>query len=159
MNAPKTIDDLSVGQVFEHKRLVSKELIRRFAEATGYLNPIHLDETFAKKTVFKKLVAQGALTVAILFGTMGTQSPGVGTIPISQTLKFIKPVLVGDEILVRLKVLDLDRKRHRVNLETVCLNQKGEEVLSGQAWVLAPQNVTLKPKKEGGQHEKDSYSN
>jgi len=141
MDAPKTINDLTVGQVFEHKRLVSKNLIREFAGTTGYLNPIHLDEAFARKTVFKELVAQGALTVAILFGTMGTQSPGIGTIPLSQTLKFIKPVLAGDEITVRLKVLELDHERNRVSLETVCLNQRGEEVLSGEALVLAPKQL------------------
>ncbi len=138
MNAPKTIKDLAVDQVFQHTRLISKELIRNFAPTTGYLNPIHLDEEFAKKTVFGKLVAQGALTVAILFGTLGTQYPGVGTIPLSQTLKFVKPVIVGDELTIRLKVLGLDRDRNRVNLETVCLNQQGEEVLVGEAWVLAP---------------------
>jgi len=138
MNAPLTIEDLSVGQVFEHKRLVTKELIRNFAETTGYLNPIHLDEEFARKTVFKKLVAQGALTVAILFGTLGTKSPGVGTIPLSQSLKFSKPVLAGDELTIRLRVLDLEPARNRIRLETVCLNQAGETVLEGEALVLAP---------------------
>jgi 3-hydroxybutyryl-CoA dehydratase len=138
MDAPRTINDLAVGQVFQGTKLITKELIRNFAQTTGYLNPIHLDEEFARKTVFGKLVAQGALTVAILFGTMGTQYPGVGTIPLSQTLKFVKPVLVGDELTIRLKILGLDRDRNRVNLETVCFNQQGEEVLVGEAWVLAP---------------------
>ncbi len=129
---------MSVGDIFEHKRVVSKELIRKFAETTGYLNPIHLDEAYARKTVFKKLVAQGSLTVAILFGIMGTQSPGLGTIPISQNLKFNKPVLAGDELTVRLRVLRLEEARNRVHLETLCLNQGGETVLTGEAVVLAP---------------------
>lgn len=133
-----TINEMTVGQVFEHKRRVSRELIRDFAEATGYMNPIHLDEAFARKTVFKKIVAQGSLIVAILFGTMGTRFPGVGTIPISQTLRFVRPVLAGDEITIRLKVLNLDREKNRVTFETVCLNQKGEEILVGEALVLAP---------------------
>ena len=104
------------------------------------MNPIHLDEAFARKTVFKKIVAQGSLTVAILLGTMGTRSPGVGTIPVSQTLRFVRPVLAGDEITVRLKVLNLDCEKNRVTLETVCLNQKGEEVLVGEALVLVPRS-------------------
>jgi acyl dehydratase len=135
---PKTINELSVGDIFEHKRLVSKELIRRFAETTGYLNPIHLDEAYAKKTVFKKLVAQGSLTVAILLGTMGTQFPGLGTIPLSQSLRFVKPVLAGDKLTVRLRVLKLEVKRNRVHLETICLNGDGETVLAGEAVILAP---------------------
>lgn len=138
MEKPTTINEMSVGDIFEHKRIVTKELIRKFAVTTGYLNPIHLDEAFAQKTVFKKLVAQGSLTVAILFGIMGTQSPGVGTIPISQSLKFVKPVLAGDELTVRLRVLKLVPERNRVHLETICLNQHGEPVLIGEAVILAP---------------------
>jgi 3-hydroxybutyryl-CoA dehydratase len=135
----KTINEMSVGDTFEHKRLVSKELIRKFAGTTGYLNPIHLDEAFAKKTVFKKLVAQGSLTVAILFGTMGTQFPGLGTIPISQSLRFVKPVLAGDKLTVRLRVLKLEVERNRVHLETICLTGDGETVLVGEAVIIAPQ--------------------
>jgi 3-hydroxybutyryl-CoA dehydratase len=138
MEKPKTIRELSVGEVHQYTKPISKELIRNFAQTTGYLNPIHLDEEFAKKTVFGKLVGQGSLTVAILFGTFGTRFPGLGTIPLSQTLKFVKPVLADDEITVRLKVLSLDQERNRVTLETVYLNQRGEEVLKGEALVLAP---------------------
>lgn len=133
-----TINDLAVGEIFQSKRVVTKDLIKRFAEATGYLNPIHLDEDFAKKTVFGKLVGQGSLTTAILFGVLGTEWPGVGTIPVSQTLHFRRPVLADDELTVRLTVLELDAERNRARLETVCLNQKGDEVMTGEAVVLAP---------------------
>jgi acyl dehydratase len=138
MEKPKALRELHVGEVFQCTRPISKELIRNFAQTTGYLNPIHLDEEFASKTVFGKLVGQGSLTVAILFGTLGTLFPGVGTIPLSQTLKFVKPVLAGDEITIRLKVLSLDPAKNRVNLETVCCNQRGEEIMTGEALVLAP---------------------
>jgi acyl dehydratase len=138
MDKPKTIKDLYEGEVYSYSRSISKELIRNFAQTTGYLNPIHLDEVFAKKTVFGNLVGQGSLTVAILFGTLGTLFPGVGTIPLSQTLRFVKPVLADDEITIRLKVLSLDQERNRVNLETVCVNQRGEKLLTGEALVLAP---------------------
>jgi 3-hydroxybutyryl-CoA dehydratase len=138
MERPKTIRDLTVGEVYEFTRKITKELIKNFAETTGYLNPIHLDEDFAKKTVFGRVVGQGSLTVAILFGTFGTRFPGLGTIPISQTLKFLKPVLADDDITIRLKVLSLDAEKNRIVLETTCLNQKGDEVLKGEALVVAP---------------------
>lgn len=133
-----TIDRLKVGQIYESSATISEEMIEGFAQATGDHNPIHLNEDYAKGTIFKTRVAHGMLQAGILSGVLGTRFPGVGTIYLSQTLKFLKPVFIGDEITFRLRVLELIKEKSRVRLETVCINQRGETVLTGEALVMIP---------------------
>jgi len=62
--------------------------------------------------------------------------PGPGAIYLSQSLKFLKPVKAGDTITARVEVLEVIRERNRLRLQTTCTNQRGEEVLAGEAWVM-----------------------
>ena len=133
-----TIDKLKVGQIYKSSATISEEMIDRFAQATGDHNPIHLNEDYAKGTIFKTRVAHGMLQAGILSGVLGTRFPGLGTIYLSQTLKFLKPVFIGDEITFRLRVLELFKEKRRIRLETVCINQRGETVLTGEALVMIP---------------------
>ena len=96
MEKGATIDQLEVGQIHQSSVTITGEMIERFAQVTGDDNPIHLDEDFAKGTRFKSRVAHGMLVAGILSGVLGTGFPGVGTIYLSQTLKFLKPVFIGD---------------------------------------------------------------
>lgn len=100
-----TLDQMQIGQTYESRVTITEEMIECFAQATGDYNPIHLDEDYAKGTIFKTRVAHGMLQAGILSGILGTRFPGVGTIYLSQTLKFMKPVFIGDEIIFCLKVL------------------------------------------------------
>jgi len=138
MEKGMTIDQLKVGQTHESSVTITAEMIERFAEATGDHNPIHLDEEYAKGTIFKGRVAHGMLQAGILSGVLGTRFPGMGTVYLSQTLKFLNPVFIGDDITFRLRVLELFEEKNRVNLETVCTNQRAETVLTGEALVKLP---------------------
>ncbi|MBI4286904.1 MAG: MaoC family dehydratase [Chloroflexi bacterium] len=133
-----TLDLLSIGQEYESKTTITQEMIEDFARATGDNNPIHLNEEYAKGTIFKSRVAHGMLQAGIISGVLGTRFPGVGTIYLSQTLKFLKPVFIGDQLTIRLKVLELIKEKNRARLETVCINQKGETVVTGEAMVMPP---------------------
>jgi len=133
-----TIDRLEVGQIHESSFTITGEMIESFAEATGDHNPIHLDEEYARGTIFKTRVAHGMLQAGILSGVLGTRFPGVGTIYLSQSLKFLKPVFIGDRITFRLRVVELLREKNRARLETVCINQRGETILTGEALVMPP---------------------
>lgn len=132
------IDQLEVGQIHESSVTITEEMIERFAQATGDHNPIHLDEDYAKGTIFKTRVAHGMLQAGILSGVLGTRFPGVGTIYLAQTLKFLKPVFIGDEITFRLRVVELLKEKNRARMETVCINQRGETILTGEALVMPP---------------------
>ncbi|MBL7213840.1 MAG: MaoC family dehydratase [Desulfobacteraceae bacterium] len=131
-----TIKQLTVGQTYEQSFSVTAELIEDFARVTAENNPIHLDDKFARETIFGKRVAQGMLQAGLLSGVLGTHFPGMGTIYLSQTLKFIKPVFIDDEITLCLKVLEIIEKKNRVLLESIFTNQNGETVLTGEAMVM-----------------------
>ncbi|HLC23284.1 MAG TPA: MaoC family dehydratase [Dehalococcoidia bacterium] len=138
MNKGLTLDQLSMGQTHQSKCTVTQEMVEEFAKATGDHNPIHLDESYARGTVFRARVAHGMLLAGILSGVLGMQFPGVGTIYLSQSLKFVKPVFLGDEVTWHIKVVELLKERNRARLETVCANQRGETVLTGEALVMPP---------------------
>ena len=135
---PLTLKRLSVGQTYKRSFAITAELIESFARVTGDYNPIHLDEDYARQTIFEKRVAQGMLGAGLLSGVLGCQFPGTGTIYLSQTLKFLKPVFIGDEITLRLEILEIIKAKNRVRLETAFTNQKGEAVITGEALVMLP---------------------
>ena len=131
-------EHLDVGKTYETTITITEEMVQHFAHATGDYNPIHMDEAYARGTIFKKRVAHGMLHAGLISGIVGTRFPGAGTIYLAQTLRFLKPVFIGDEITYRLQVLEYRKERNRVRLETTCINQRGETVLAGEALVMPP---------------------
>ena len=134
----RTIDELVVGDVADLSRAVSEGDIAGFVDAVGDRNPIHSDSAFAATTSFRAPIAPGIWTAGLISGVIGTRLPGPGSIYETQELKFLRPVRMGDTITARIEVVEIVRERNRVRLKTTCVNQRGEEVLSGEAWVLPP---------------------
>jgi phosphate acetyltransferase len=132
----RTIAELQPGDFAELSRHVDLERIGEFVEAVGDYNPIHSDPQFASATSFQEPIAPGVFTAGLISAVIGTQLPGPGAIYLSQTLRFLRPVRPGDTITARVEVLEVIRDRNRVRLTTVCRNQRGEEVLAGEAWVM-----------------------
>src|SRR5205814_10537095 len=117
-------------------RRVETDDIASFIDAVGDLNPVHSDPAYAATTAFKEPIAPGIFTAGLISAVIGTQLPGPGAIYLTQSLKFVKPVRTGDTITARVEVIEVIRDRNRIRLSTLCTNQTGEEVLSGEAWVL-----------------------
>lgn len=134
----RPIDELSVGDSAEISRVVSEGDIAEFVDAVGDHNPVHSDQAFAATTPFREPIAPGIWTAGLISGVIGTRLPGPGSIYVTQDLQFLKPVRAGDTITARVSVLEILRERNRVRLLTLCVNQRGEEVLVGEAWVLPP---------------------
>jgi acyl dehydratase len=132
----RTIDELVVGEATEMTRAITAETIREFVDATGDDNPLHSDPAFAATTRFGQVIAPGILTGGLVSAVIGTRLPGPGTIYLSQTFRFLRPVMVGDVITARVEVTEILRERNRVCLRTVCRNQAGEPVIEGEAWVM-----------------------
>ena len=132
----KTIADLAPGDRAELTRVVEQDDIAAFVEAVGDYNPVHSDAAYAAGTPFKVPIAPGIYTAGLISAVIGTELPGPGAIYLSQSLKFVKPVRAGDTITARAEVIEVIRERNRIRLQTVCVNQHGEEVLSGEAWVM-----------------------
>jgi acyl dehydratase len=131
-----TIAEISAGDSAELVRRVETDDIASFIDAVGDLNPVHSDPAYAATTAFKEPIAPGIFTAGLISAVIGTQLPGPGAIYLTQSLKFVKPVRAGDTISARVTVLEVIRERNRVRLQTVCVNQRDEEVLSGEAWVM-----------------------
>jgi 3-hydroxybutyryl-CoA dehydratase len=130
-------EDLSVGQSAELTRVASAAAVERFAEVSGDDNPIHLDEAYAAGTSFGGRIAHGLLAGAYISAVLGTRLPGPGAIYLNQSLRFRRPVRLGDAVTARVTVTALDPARAQATLETVC-TVAGKVVVEGEAVVLAP---------------------
>jgi len=131
-----TIDAIAVGDSAQITRRVTDGDIASFVDAVGDYNPVHSDRAYAAETVFKEPIAPGIWTAGLVSAVIGTRLPGPGAIYLSQDLKFLKAVLFDDVITARVEVVEVMRERNRVRLKTVCTNQRGEEVLTGEALVM-----------------------
>lgn len=131
-----SISDLQIGQSVEKEFLVTEEMGQRFAELSNDYNPVHLNQEYAEKTVFKGKIAHGMLISSFISGVIGNDFPGGGSIYMSQDLKFVKPVRYGDTIKVCVEILEINIDKLRVTLQTDCFNQKDEKVISGTALVM-----------------------
>jgi acyl dehydratase len=131
-----TMEDLAVGDTAEVTYAVTTETIREFVTASGDDNPIHSDAAFAAETRFGRIIAPGMLTGSFVSSVIGTRLPGPGTIYLSQSFRFLRPVYVGDRVTARVEVVERVVDRNRIHLRTTCTNQKGELLLEGEAWVL-----------------------
>ncbi len=129
------INDFYVGQVYEVKRTVTSDMVQLFAEATGDKNPVHLDEDYAKSTIFGKRIAHGILSLGLISAVLGVEFPGAGTIYLMQNAKFKRPVYVGEEVTVKLTVKEIDEEKSRLLLSTEVVKEDGTLALEGEALV------------------------
>jgi 3-hydroxybutyryl-CoA dehydratase len=135
----KTIDQIKIGDSAQISNTITETVISDFAKATGDFNPIHLDQTYAEKTYFKGRIAHGVLSVGYISSVLGNLLPGPGGILLSQDVRFLAPVRIGDVITAKAEVIELNPGKNRVKFKTTCTNQKGEVVVDGTAWSLCPQ--------------------
>ena len=133
-----SIDELKVGDSAKISKTITETDIENFARATGDFNPIHLDQAYAEKTVFKERIAHGLLSVGLLSSILGNILPGHGTIYLSQEVRFLAPVRIGDTITARVEVIELIPEKNRAKFKTTCINQEGKEVVEGIAWGMPP---------------------
>ena len=140
---PHAFEDLFVGQNETYKRKVSASDVVGFAEISGDRNPIHLSEHFAAHTPFKSRIAHGLYTASLISAVLGTRLPGPGAVYLSQTLKFLAPVHIDDEVAVVVEVLELIPEKNRARLSCDC--SVGDKlVLHGEAVVMVPSRDQLK---------------
>ena len=130
-------EDLAVGQKASFGKTITEADIVLFAAVTGDTNPMHLNEEYARGSIFKERIAHGMLAAGLITKVMGTQLPGPGTIYMSQSLRFRAPVRIGDTVTAVVEITAMNEAKHRVTLRTVCL-VKGEPVLEGEALVAVP---------------------
>ncbi len=138
MTQGKSIEELKVGDSAQISKTISEIDIELFAKATGDFNPVHLDAVYAEKTMFKGRIAHGLLSVGFFSTLLGTILPGYGTIYLSQEVKFLAPVRIGDAVTAKVEVLELIPEKNRAKFKTTCTNQDGKLVVDGIAWTMPP---------------------
>lgn len=130
-------EDLTVGMTASIGRTVTEGDILMFAGVSGDTNPVHLDEEFAASTMFEGRIAHGMLSASYVSTVFGTRLPGPGCIYLSQSLRFKAPVRVGDTVVARVTVKELNPAKRRAVFYTVC-TVAGKVVLDGQAEIMVP---------------------
>mgnify|MGYP003576911611 CR=1 FL=1 len=131
---------INLGQTAEFSKTITEFDIYQFAGITGDLNPVHVNEEYAKGTRFGKRIAHGMLTSSFICTVLGTKLPGIGTIHISQSLDFKQAVYIGDTITVRLEIIEFLEKG-RIKILSQVYNQKDELVVDGFSVVKPPKQT------------------
>lgn len=131
-------EELKTGDKTSFSKTISETDIYLYAGITGDLNGAHVNSQYAAQSIFGERVAHGMLSAGLISTVLGTRLPGEGTIYLSQTLKFIAPVKIGDTVTATVEVLEKFEAKRRVRLSTVCENQRGQKVIEGEALVMCP---------------------
>jgi 3-hydroxybutyryl-CoA dehydratase len=131
------IDDLKPGMSESYSRTITERDIMQFGEVSGDTNPVHFDEDFAKRTIFKGRIAHGVLSSSYISTVLGMKMPGPGTIFISLLTRFKAPVRIGDTVTAVCTVREMVPEKRRVVFDCVC-TVKETVVVEGEAVVMTP---------------------
>jgi len=131
---------LAVGQRARRTKTVTAKDVELYAEITGDRNPLHFDASFAGRTRFKRLVAQGGITSGMLNALVAMDLPGPGTVFMNQSLRYLAPTYLGDTLTAEVEVLSLKPDKPVCQLRATITNQDGAVVLEGECWTY-----TLRP--------------
>ena len=134
-------DELEPGRSAAMSKTVTEADVVLFAVVTGDFNPAHLDQTYAERSRFGGRIAHGMPSAGFISACLAMRLPGPGTVYLSQSLRFLRPVRIGDTVTARVEVAELFPAKRRVRLLTACSNQEGEAVVEGEALVWLPEDA------------------
>ena len=118
--------------------MLSEADVMAFAELTGDFNPVHVDAVAAAASSFGERIVHGMLTASLLSTVLAMQLPGPGAIYLSQSVKFLRPVKLGDTVVAHVVVTAIDADKRRMTLATTVRNARGKNVVDGEAVVQLP---------------------
>src|SRR6476659_530197 len=142
----RTFDEIAIGDTATLERTLTEQDIKLFAVMSGDINPAHVDPEYAMSSRFREVIGHGMWSGALISTVLGTDFPGPGTIYLGQNLRFRRPVKVGDTITITVTAKEKDATKGKVMLDTECVNQDGEVVVSGTAEVIAPKEKVQRAK-------------
>ena len=130
-------EDIEIHQKKQFKVIITEEMIDKFANISGDFNPLHMDEIYASKTPFKHRVCHGLLLTSFFSRLIGMHLPGKKSLYVSQSLKFISPAFISDEILVEGEIVEKSSSTRLVTIKTTITNMYTKKyIIEGQAKVL-----------------------
>ena len=137
MKPGKTFEELEIGMSHEVSHTVTEQDVQDFARISGDYNPLHMDEEYAKTTMFGERIAHGALSASYISAILGNDLPGPGAVFTDLNMRFKRPVKIGATVVARAEVTELKERGNRVTLAVNC-SVDGKVVISGEAKVMVP---------------------
>lgn len=131
------IEEIEVGMTVSYSQTVTDADVKAFAGVSGDRNPVHLDGEYAESSRYKKRIAHGMMTASYFSALFGTKIPGEGCVYVSQSLKFKRPVYIGDTVVAIVEVTNVDQIKRRVFFRTTC-KVKNKIVTDGEAELYVP---------------------
>lgn len=131
------INAFSVGMTESYSQTITDSDIKSFSGISGDKNPVHMSDDFSLNTQFKRRIAHGLMSASYFSALFGMKIPGPGCVYLSQSLKFLKPVYIGDTVTAKVKITKLNKRSRRFTFETCCYVD-GVEVIVGEAEIFLP---------------------
>ena len=125
-----------IGQTATIEKTLDKQTVEAFASVSEDNNPIHLDEEFAKNTQFERPIVHGMLASSLISGLLASKVPGAGSIYLGQSLKFVRPIFVGETVTAKVEVTSVRDDKPIAVISTQVLNANGEVAVDGEATVM-----------------------
>lgn len=136
MNASAlSFQDIKLGAVYEFKKKITRDEGMSFVKLVGNYNPLHIDESYASKTIFGKTIVHGMLAASLFSTLLGMYCPGKKSLCLSQSLQFKLPIYYGDEVIVRGSVIGKNDTTQMITLRTE-ITKDGKVLISGEAKVI-----------------------
>jgi 3-hydroxybutyryl-CoA dehydratase len=129
---------IKLGDTYIYSFKFTQEEVIKFAEASGDCNPIHLDSSYAKNTIFGRTIIHGFLGGSVFSKVFGTIFPGEGTIYLKQDLSFFKPMFILENYFAKFEIIDVVASKNRALVRTIVLDNKDEIVINGEALIKHP---------------------
>tara|TARA_B100000745_G_scaffold288591_1_gene226126 strand:- start:626 stop:1066 length:441 start_codon:yes stop_codon:yes gene_type:complete len=130
------LDNLQIGQKVEFTEVISESMVEEFAKLSGDYNPHHIDESYAKKTRFKKRICHGMLLASFFSKLTGMYLPGKGSLYLSQSLNFIAPAFIDDEVTVEGEIVKISHSTGIVTVKTKITKENTIQLITGSAKII-----------------------
>tara|TARA_B100001013_G_scaffold164952_1_gene98749 strand:+ start:395 stop:835 length:441 start_codon:yes stop_codon:yes gene_type:complete len=130
------LDNLQIGQKVEFTEVISESMVEEFAKLSGDYNPHHIDESYAKKTRFKKRICHGMLLASFFSKLTGMYLPGKGSLYLSQSLNFIAPAFIDDEVTVEGEIVKISHSTGIVTVKTKITKENTTHLITGSAKII-----------------------
>ncbi len=133
-----TFDSLKIGDAYDHQRFISEDDVLTFARITGDDNPLHVDADYAESTRFGHRIVHGVFLLGLISKVLGRNFPGPGSVAVSISCRFLRPVKVNSEVRVSVKITEKFEKKRYVKAETNIYSLANKMVLAGEATIIPP---------------------
>jgi 3-hydroxybutyryl-CoA dehydratase len=131
------LKNFKVGMSESYSQTITDADIKSFSGVSGDKNPVHMSDEYAEKSRFKKRIAHGLMSASYFSSIFGTKLPGPGCVYVSQSLKFTRPVYIGDTVTATVVIKSIDIKTRKIFFDTTC-SVKGHAVIKGEAEIYLP---------------------